>query len=238
MGTLIKEIKINLKDFSYKILIGKGILKKTGYFIKRLDLGNYAYIISNSYIAKRYAGIITNSFQRYSIKSILKLVEDTEEAKSLTNALFILKDIVKKDNKGYLFIVALGGGVVGDLAGFIAGIYKRGIPYIQIPTTLLAQIDSSIGGKTAVDLKEAKNLVGLFYQPYLVLSDIDCLKSLDLRQLRSGLAEAIKYGIIKNGSLLNYIEANYKKLLSLDEDAILKLVYLCAKIKAEIVQRD
>jgi 3-dehydroquinate synthase len=136
------------------------------------------------------------------------------------------------------FIIALGGGVVGDLSGFIASIYKRGIPYIQIPTTLLGQIDSGIGGKTAVDLKEAKNMIGTFYQPALVLNDISLLKTLSPRQMRSGIAEAIKYGIIRDSSILDYIERYLKEIMAFNENILEDLVYRCAKIKAEIVEID
>ena len=123
-----------------------------------------------------------------------------------------LKQISAYDVDKNIFIIALGGGVVGDLAGFVAAIYKRGVPYIQVPTTLLAQIDSSIGGKTAIDLETGKNLVGAFYQPRLVFVDTQVLKTLDKRQIRNGLAEAIKYGIISDPQLFAYIEANHQEI--------------------------
>jgi len=137
-----------------------------------------------------------------------------------------------------LFIIALGGGVIGDLSGFVAAIYKRGINYIQIPTTFLAQIDSAIGGKTAVDLSLGKNLIGAFYQPRLVLSDISVLSSLDRKQIRFGLAEAIKYGVIKDKQLFGFIEKNYKKIINLNKKALEFVVYRCSAIKAKVVAQD
>jgi 3-dehydroquinate synthase len=135
-------------------------------------------------------------------------------------------------------VIAFGGGVIGDLAGFVASIYKRGIPYIQVPTTLLAQVDSSIGGKTAVDLAEAKNMVGAFYQPRLVLSDIGLLATLDLRQARAGLAEVIKYGLIKDKKLFHYLEKNYDKIIRRQQGALEFVVWRSSYIKARIVGQD
>jgi 3-dehydroquinate synthase len=137
-----------------------------------------------------------------------------------------------------IFIVALGGGVVGDLAGFVSSIFKRGIPYIQVPTTLLAQVDSAIGGKTAVDLTYAKNMAGAFYQPRMVISDVGLLKSLPDRQIRSGLAEVIKYGVIADGSLFAYIEENLDRILRLEPCALEYAIASCSRIKARIVESD
>ena len=149
-----------------------------------------------------------------------------------------MKKISAYDVNKKIFIVALGGGVIGDFAGFVAAIYKRGVPYIQVPTTLLAQIDSSIGGKTAIDLETGKNLVGAFYQPSLVFTDTKVLKTLSPRQIRNGLAEAIKYGIIGDTKLFNFIEANHKKFFKGDIEVLNFIVRRCAKIKAKIVAED
>jgi 3-dehydroquinate synthase len=132
----------------------------------------------------------------------------------------------------------LGGGVIGDLTGFAASIYKRGIPYIHIPTTLLAQVDSAIGGKTAIDLPVAKNLVGSFYQPKIVISDTSLLSSLSPRQIRNGLAECIKYAVIGDKKLFGYIENNYKKALAHDAKVLAHIILSCARIKSRIVGED
>ncbi|RLC33488.1 MAG: 3-dehydroquinate synthase, partial [Candidatus Nealsonbacteria bacterium] len=135
-------------------------------------------------------------------------------------------------------IACLGGGTIGDLGGFAASIYKRGIPYIQIPTTLLAQIDSSIGGKTAIDLNIAKNILGSFYQPKAVFIDPIFLKTLPLPEIKQGLAEIIKYGVIKNKDFFFFLKKNYKKILKLDKACILKIINICAGMKAQIVSQD
>ena len=135
-------------------------------------------------------------------------------------------------------VLALGGGVIGDLAGFVASTYLRGIPLIQVPTTLLAQVDSSIGGKTAVDHGRLKNMIGTFYQPRLVFSDISLIKSLDGRQVGTGLAEVIKYAVIKDAAFFDYLEKNIDRVFAFDDKVLENIVYRSAKIKAEIVEKD
>jgi 3-dehydroquinate synthase len=194
----MKKVKVSLGDRSYQIFVGDKILDKTGDFISKLKIGKDAFIITNRIIKKIYGKRLKRSLNNCGIEAKFRTVADSEKSKSLPVAISLIKEITAYDKKKNIFIIALGGGVIGDLAGFVASIYKRGIAYIQIPTTLLSQIDSSIGGKTAVDLKQAKNLVGAFYQPRLIISDVSCLRTLNFRQVRSGLAEAIKYGIIKD----------------------------------------
>src|SRR5262249_55972016 len=150
----------------------------------------------------------------YSVKFFE--VPDGEQSKSASIAFRLIERIAREDVRKKIFIVAFGGGVIGDLAGYVAAAYKRGIPYIQVPTTLFAQIDSAIGGKVAIDLAVGKNLVGAFYQPKLVYSDTELLSTLSQRQIRNGLAEAVKYGIISDPSLFSYLESNVSKLLKAD----------------------
>ncbi|KPK43006.1 MAG: hypothetical protein AMJ78_00085 [Omnitrophica WOR_2 bacterium SM23_29] len=234
----MKAIKVNLAKRSYRIIIGFGVIKNLGRYIRQLDLGTDAYIITNSLIKRRYAQNILRSLDKHKINSTFDIVADTERSKSLSICLCSIQNLARFDQKRRVFIVAFGGGVVGDLSGFIASIYKRGIPYIQIPTTLLACVDSSIGGKTGVDLKFGKNLVGSFYQPSLVLSELSFLKSLSLRQVRSGMAEVIKYAIIKDKKFFGYLEKNYKRILNLERAALEYVVNCCAKIKAKIIEQD
>ena len=203
-------IKLNLKERSYNIIVGSNIIGLSGKHISKLNVGNAAFVITNALIKNKYGAKLKAALREAAFSIKFKLTPDSEESKSINMVSSVIKDIVSYDKKKRVFIIALGGGVIGDLAGFIASIYKRGIPYIQIPTTLLSQVDSSIGGKTAVDLVQGKNLVGAFHQPRLVLSDVDVLKTLGRRQLQSGLAEVIKYGIIKDPQLFIYLE---KKLL-------------------------
>lgn len=234
----MRTIKVNLKERSYQIIIGSDIINSLPAFIKRLNIGSDAYIITNAPIKSKYGAILNKTLKKNKITAKFRLVSDTEKSKSIKTASSVIKDIAGFDQKRRIFIIALGGGVIGDLAGFIASIYKRGIAYIQIPTTLLAQVDSSIGGKTAVDLIQGKNLLGAFYQPKLVFSDVKLLKSLSLRQVRAGLAEVIKYAIIKDAILFNYLERKYKDILAGDTAGLELIVRRCSSIKARIVSQD
>lgn len=234
----MNTIKLNLGKRSYQIIVGSGNLSLLGKYITKLRLGTHAYIITNATIKNKYGRLAENSLKKSGFKVKFKIVPDSEKSKSIEITTAVIKDLARFDIKKRVFIVALGGGVIGDLSGFIASIYKRGIPYIQVPTTLLAQVDSSIGGKTAIDLSEGKNLVGAFYQPGLVLSDIALLKTLNRRQLSNGLAEAIKYGVIKDQGLFVYLEKNYKNIIKREEGALEYIVTACAKIKAGIVSLD
>ncbi|MFH0738696.1 MAG: 3-dehydroquinate synthase [Candidatus Omnitrophota bacterium] len=231
-------LKVGLKNRSYNIIVGQGALRRLASHIKALGLGDLAYIITNRSIKKRHGARLNKVLKQARIERRFKLVADSEKSKSLETVSSIISEITAYDKNKKIFIIAFGGGVIGDLSGFVASVYKRGIAYIQVPTTLLAQVDSSIGGKTAVDLKEAKNLVGAFYQPRLVCSEIEFLKTLNLRQLRSGLAEAIKYGIIKEAGFFHYLEKRYKDALLLKSSAIDFIVKRCSSIKADFVSRD
>jgi 3-dehydroquinate synthase len=231
-------IRVNLKKRSYNILVGWDTFKYLGPCLKRLGLGCDAYCITNALIRRKYGRALEKALKSSGISLKFKVVPDTEKSKSIETAAGVIRDIALYDKKKRIFIIAFGGGVIGDLGGFVASIYKRGIPYIQIPTTLLAQVDSSIGGKTALDLSEGKNLVGAFYQPRLVFSDVKLISSLPLRQARSGLAEVIKYAIIKDAKLFDYLEKRYRDVLAFKEDALTHIIQRCSVIKAGIVSRD
>lgn len=234
----MKTIKVNLKKRSYGIIIGTNTLNLLGRYILRLNIGSDAYVITNALIKNKYGNLLNGALKQFGFGVRLKLVPDTEKSKTLKMASLVVEDITRYDRQKQVFVVAFGGGVIGDLAGFVASIYKRGVPYVQVPTTLLAQVDSSIGGKTGVDLIQGKNLVGAFYQPRLVFSDVNILRTLSLKQLRSGLAEVIKYGIIKDPRLFVYLEKNYNDILRLEMPALEFIVMRCSYIKAGIVQQD
>jgi len=234
----MRTIKLKLPKCHYKIIVGRDIISGLGKLTGALSLGNYAYVITNSLVKRKYGHLIDNALRKAGFQIRFFLVKDSETSKSIRTASSVIQDIALCDKKKRIFIIALGGGVIGDLSGFIASIYKRGVPYIQVPTTLLAQVDSSIGGKTAVDLAEGKNLVGAFYQPRLVLSDTKLLETLDLRQIRSGLAEIIKYAAIKDARLFEYLEKHYKEILNLRPSAMEFVVSRCSYIKAGIVAKD
>ena len=185
----MNRVRVSLGDRSYDILIGDGLLLRSGSILKKLKLGKDAVLITNKRLERIYGKILKSSLNRSGIGVKFELVPESERAKSSSTLIKILNHIAAGDKNKSIFIIALGGGVIGDLAGFAASIYKRGIPYVQIPTTLLAQVDSSVGGKVAIDLPAAKNLAGAFYQPKVVISDVNSLCSLSSRQARNGLAE-------------------------------------------------
>jgi len=234
----MNRVRVSLGDRSYDVLIGDGLLSKSGAIIKKLNIGRDAVVITNKALRRAYGKTLKNSLNRSGTSVKFELVPDSEKAKSSRTLLKVLNHIAAYDKNRSVFIIALGGGVVGDLAGFAAAAYKRGIPYVQIPTTLLAQVDSSVGGKVAIDLPAAKNLAGAFYQPKVVISDINVLMSLSPRQVHSGLAEIIKYGAIKDGALFVYLERNYKKAASLDKKTLAHLIMQSVRIKARLVGED
>ncbi len=234
----MKIVNVKLGTRSYQIINGFNILEHAGKHIKRLSLGADAYVITNPLIQRLHGKRLARALKKYGIKATFTTVADSEKSKSLKTCSSVIRDLAKFDHKRKVFVIAFGGGVIGDLAGFIAAIYKRGVPYVQIPTTLLACVDSSIGGKTAVDLQSGKNLVGAFYQPRLVISELSLLESLSPRQLRAGLAEIIKYAVIKDKKFFAYLESSHNKFLSFDKPTLLNTVSRCAKIKSEIVAQD
>lgn len=234
----MKKIKVKLGKNSYDILICSNELKKLGPCLKQLNIGKDAIIVTNPGIKKLFGEKIKKALIPSGFNIRFETVPDGEKAKSEKECLRLLNNISKFDIQRKVFIVALGGGVVGDLAGFTASIYKRGVPYVQVPTTLLSQVDSAIGGKTAIDLSVGKNLAGAFYQPKLVFSDISFLKYLPEKELVSGLAEVIKYGVIKSPSLFSFLEKNYMKILKRDKKSLNRVVYECSFIKARIVEKD
>lgn len=234
----MRKIRVRLKDRSYDIIIGRGLLKSLGFFVKKLGIGKDAVVVTNSRIRKLYGNEVKRSFLKSGISVRFEIVPDSEKAKSVGIMAGLLNKISGYDRNKKIFLVALGGGVIGDLTGFVAATYKRGIPYIQIPTTLLAQVDSAIGGKTAVDLACAKNLAGAIYQPKLVLSDINLLRSLPERELKNGLAEVIKYGVIKDKTLFSFIEKKKAMILKRDPAALEFIVSRSSAIKRSVVEKD
>jgi 3-dehydroquinate synthase len=234
----LKKIRVALKARSYDIVIGSGLINQGGRFIRRLGIGKDAVIVTNRRLLGLYGKKLKTILERSGFTSAFEIVPDSEKAKSSKVAISLLNRIASRDKYKSTFLVALGGGVVGDLTGFVASIYKRGVPYIQIPTTLLAQVDSAIGGKTAIDLPAAKNLAGAFYQPKIVISDVSVLKSLSPRRIKSAMAEVIKYGVIKDKVLFSYLEKNYAKILRGDKRALEYIVARASSIKSDVVAKD
>jgi 3-dehydroquinate synthase len=234
----VRIVKVPLEGRSYDIKIGSGLLSALGKECTRLDLGKRCAIISDTKVSRLYARPASEALKRAGFEASTVTVPAGETAKSLKTVADCYNQLARQRLERKSFIVALGGGVVGDLAGFVAATYLRGINFIQIPTTLLAQVDSSVGGKVGVNLKSGKNLVGAFYQPRLVLCDLDTLETLPEREYRSGLAEVIKYGIIYDAELFAKIEKFLPELLHRDAGTLAAIVARCCEIKAEIVGKD
>jgi len=235
------EIKVKLvkkTNDSYKIFIQKDSVNKIPTFLKKNKLGEKYIIVTDSKVRKLYGNSLLRFLKKNGLKADIISFPQGEKNKTLESVEKLANEMVEKGFDRKDAIISLGGGVVGDVASLLSAIYMRGIPYIQIPTTLLSMVDSSIGGKTGIDLKSGKNLLGTFTQPKAVFIDIKYLKTLSTKQIRAGLAEIIKYGVIKNKSLFKFIEHNLEKILSLEEKALNKIIKESVEIKAKIVEKD
>jgi 3-dehydroquinate synthase len=220
-----------MANVSYDIRVGEGALDGIEAHLNDANLQPPFLVVSQPRILKAIGRHFTKRFP-------VTLIPDGERAKTLTTVARLLDHMVKLRLTRQSTVIAVGGGVVGDVAGFVASIYMRGISVVQVPTTLLAQVDSSIGGKTGVNHRFAKNLIGTFYQPKLVLSDPVVLQKLPEREYASGLYEALKYGIVRDAELFQDFERNRSLILNRDTAAIEHLVYRCAAIKADVVMKD
>jgi 3-dehydroquinate synthase len=231
------QVNINLGDRSYPILIERGLLDGANTWAD-LPAAACAVVVSNTTVAPLYGKRLAASLQRRFNKIHQVTLPDGEEFKTWQSLNLIFDELLSKacDRKTILF--ALGGGVVGDMTGFAAACYMRGVPFVQIPTTLLAQVDSSVGGKTAVNHPLGKNMIGAFYQPLKVVCDLDTLKTLPARELGAGLAEVIKYGPIADMAFFDWLEANLGALLARDADALGYAVRRSCEIKAWVVSQD
>ncbi len=216
----------------YDILIGGNLLEKSGQHIRNINSGTKAAVISDSNVAPLYAETVINSLKSQGFETTLFTFPAGEESKNLNTISPIWSHLAENNVKREDIIVALGGGVVGDMAGFAAATYLRGIDFVGIPTSLLAQIDSSVGGKTGIDLPYGKNLVGSFWQPRLVICDIATLSTLPEKFFADSMAEAIKYGCIKDINLFKRIKNQHAK------DFLPDLIFSCLEIKAKIVEAD
>ncbi|MDO8445231.1 MAG: 3-dehydroquinate synthase [Deltaproteobacteria bacterium] len=237
------SIKVNLGDRSYPIYFGTGILKGFGGTYTKFSNSKKVIIVTNPNVGKLYYEVVEDSLLKEGIEPHRIDVPDGEEYKTLTWASKLFDKLIALKADRQTPLIALGGGVIGDLTGFVAATYLRGVPFIQVPTTLLAQVDSSVGGKTGVNHRKGKNLIGAFYQPKFVYIDIDTLKSLDKREIKAGLAEVIKYGVIRDPKLFKYLEDNVDILtqdlkLKTQNTALLHIVKRSCAIKAAVVEAD
>lgn len=235
---MMRTVQVDLGPRSYPILIGDDLLSGLGEQCARLKLGQRCAVLTDSNVARLHAKPAMASLKSAGFDPILLTVPAGETSKGLKLVQHLCDKLAAHRLERKSFIVALGGGVVGDLGGFLAAIYLRGIAFVQAPTTLLAQVDSSVGGKVGVNLPAGKNLVGAFYQPRLVLCDLDSLDTLPSREYRSGLAEVIKYGIICDSALFRRLEKDLERLLGKDRPTLAEIVARCCQIKAEVVGQD
>ncbi len=230
-----RTITVELGDRSYPIVIGRGVLDG-GYDLSKHLAGGDCLIVSNETVAPLYLDKLVANLVGCSVESIN--LPDGEAFKTVATASTVLDKLVSAKSNRDTTVIALGGGVVGDIAGFAAACYMRGVAFIQVPTTLLAQVDSSVGGKTGVNHPQGKNLIGAFHQPRIVLTDTDTLSTLPDRELRAGLAEIIKYGAIADAAFLTWLEQNMPALIDKQPDALANAIERSCEIKAEVVADD
>ncbi len=234
----MQKVRVELGSNSYEICVGAGLLTQVGQQLKKLGFSDRLVIVTDPTVKSLYGSALEQSLTSDGFKVVILEVPEGEEQKSLETAGHLYNELSKFRAERLTPILALGGGVIGDLTGFVAATYLRGVPLIQIPTTLLAQVDSSIGGKVAVNRGQLKNKIGAFYQPKLVVSDITALKSLPAREISDGLAEVIKSAVIWDKEFFVFLEENLDKVKSLDEGTLEEVVPRSAKIKAEVVEQD
>ncbi len=231
-------VTVPLLANAYDILIGPGILAELEGDLKEKFLAPRYIIITDSNVEKYLGTDLLNLLRQARIQVDLLAFAAGEKSKNIATVIDLARRMVALGADRQTAILALGGGVAGDIAAFLASIYMRGIPLIQIPTTLLAQVDSSVGGKTGVDLPEGKNLIGTFYQPRRVYADIRALTTLPQAEVRNGLAEVVKYGMIKSPELFEFLEKNGQGILDLEPRATAHVVFSSCSIKAEVVAAD
>ena len=233
-----KIVTIDLDTRSYDIYIGSSLLFRVNDFIPQNLDGKTVFVVTDENVepyAQRVKDIVTENGAR---ACDIKVLSAGEKTKSFSHAEDVCTWMLEKGLNRDSLVLAVGGGVIGDLTGFAASIAMRGVPYIQIPTTLLSQVDSSVGGKTGINTAQGKNLVGSFYQPSAVIADIESLKTLPRRELLAGYAEVVKYGLIQDYSFFQWLETNGERVCNLDEEAVAHVIEVSCKAKADVVQAD
>ena len=233
----MQTLGVDLGDRSYPIHIGPGLLDRADLILPHLAQKRVA-IVTNTTVAPLYLDRLTTTLTNAGVQVTPVILPDGESYKDWQTLNLIFDALLESRAERKTTLIALGGGVIGDMTGFAAACYQRGVPFIQVPTTLLSQVDSSVGGKTGINHPLGKNMIGAFYQPKVVLADTDTLKTLPARELSAGLAEVIKYGLIWDSAFFDWLEADMQKLLALDQEAITKAIYRSCEIKAQVVAQD
>ena len=230
------ELRVDLGDRSYSILVGAGLLDRVR--LVQPHLGSTVAVVTSQPIARHYLARTHAMLAAAGSRVVDIILPDGEKAKTWETLNVIFDELLVNKCDRNTTLVALGGGVIGDLTGFAAATYQRGVPFIQVPTTLLAQVDSSVGGKTAINHRLGKNMIGAFYQPALVLADIDTLATLPNREFRSGLAEVVKYGFVSDPVFLAWLEEHLEALLRRESGPLIYAIRRSCEIKAGIVMQD
>jgi 3-dehydroquinate synthase len=245
MATLIHytksliRIPVHTPSRSYEVLVERGLLRSAADALRdTVPLDWRIFVVTQAPVRKPWSGVLRKSFSKAGRKVEIIAMPDGERAKTLSQLEKLAARLVSRGADRRSVILALGGGVVGDVAGFLASVFMRGVPVVQIPTTLVAQVDSAIGGKTGVNLKAGKNLLGTFHQPLAVLADPDLLATLPEREYRSGLFEAMKYGVIRNPAIFELMEAKREALLRREGALLETLITECIRVKADVVSAD
>ena len=234
----MRRIDVGLGERAYPVLIGPGLLARAGELARPLMKRSRTAVVTDETVAAAHGRTLAGSLEAAGIAAEMIVLPPGEETKSFAHLGELSGRLLDLRLDRGDMIIAFGGGVVGDLAGFAAAIYKRGIGFIQIPTTLLAQVDSSVGGKTAIDTPQGKNLIGAFHQPRLVLADLDVLATLPDRQMRAGYAEVLKYGLLGDFDFFEWLETSGARVLGRDPEALGRAVARSVEMKAEIVAED
>jgi 3-dehydroquinate synthase len=234
----MEKVKVELGHSSYEVRIGAGLLSRAGLWLKEKGFSGRAVIIADTAVNDLYGEVLKKGLANAGFEVVTLLVPPGEEHKSLQTAGRLYQEMGDAYAERITPVLTLGGGVIGDLGGFVAATYMRGVPLVQVPTTLLAQVDSSIGGKVAVDHGRLKNAIGAFYQPRLVISDVDTLRSLPEAELSNGMAEVIKSAAIKDKGLFGFLESRLAGVSMLKDKVLEEIVARTARIKAEVVEKD
>ena len=235
---MTKTLRVELEDNSYPIVVGAGLLNRVGEFLKPHIKSNKVLIVSEALVKKLYMRRVRQSLTDAGLDVHTIEISAGEEGKSLKEFSRIQDSLVEHRFDRGSMLITLGGGIIGDVGGFAAAVYMRGISYAQIPTTLLSQVDASVGGKTAINHPKGKNLIGAFHQPKLVLIDVNALKTLAQRDIRAGLIEVIKMGVIRDAPLFEMVEENLDAILNLEDTILTDMISSACVNKAEIVAKD
>ena len=233
----MQTLNVALAKRSYPIHIGRGLLSDAGLILPHLKRKHVA-IVTNTTVAPLYLAQLTNTLQAAGVQVIPIILPDGEAYKNSDTLNRIYDALLQNRCERSTTLIALGGGVIGDLTGYAAATFLRGVPFIQIPTTLLSQVDSSVGGKTGINHPLGKNMIGAFYQPQVVLADIDTLQTLPPREFSAGVAEVIKYGLIRDAQFFDWLEHRMPQLMQLDEAVLSEAIYRSCQNKADVVAKD